>query len=106
MSKDGKTSVKWTFAGIPSENWKQGFGASLLEYAQGTKDWDKVVEEATETIEEAQEMLRKRELAIQLREQEQQELILLGRRAKAAQIAADVDDTSIARNRRLPTINY
>ncbi len=49
MSKDGKTSVKWTFAGIPSENWKQGFGASLLEYAQGKKDWDKVVEEAKST---------------------------------------------------------
>lgn len=71
-----------------------------------SKKAHKVVEEATETIEEAQEMLRKRELAIQLREQEQQELILLGRRAKAAQIAADVDDTSIACNRRLPTINY
>jgi len=46
MGKDGMTSAKWSFAGIPSENWKQAFGSSLLEYAQGKKDWTKVVEEA------------------------------------------------------------
>lgn len=46
MEKDGVTSVVWTFAGIPSETWKEGFGASLLEYVQGQKDWSKVVDEA------------------------------------------------------------
>ena len=46
MEKDGITSVKWSFAGIPSEKWKNDFGASLLEYVQGQKEWTKVVEDA------------------------------------------------------------
>ncbi|MGN0352834.1 MAG: ABC transporter substrate-binding protein [Roseburia sp.] len=40
---DGKTPVTWTFSSIPSENWKDGVGSALLEYAQGTGDWDGVV---------------------------------------------------------------
>ena len=28
---------------MPSENWKNGVGAALLEYAQGTGDWSGVV---------------------------------------------------------------
>lgn len=39
----GKTSVSWTFTTMPSENWKNGVGSALLEYAQGTGDWDTVV---------------------------------------------------------------
>ena len=39
----GKTSVAWTFTTMPSENWKNGVGAALLEYAQGTGDWSGVV---------------------------------------------------------------
>lgn len=35
----GKTSVTWTFTTMPSENWKNGLGSALLEYAQGTGDW-------------------------------------------------------------------
>ena len=27
---------------MPSENWKNGVGSALLEYAQGTGDWDAV----------------------------------------------------------------
>lgn len=46
MEKDGVTSVVWTFAGIPSEEWKKNFGAGLLEYVQGSKDWNKVVDDA------------------------------------------------------------
>ena len=49
MEKDGATSVVWTFAGIPSENWKNEFGASLLEYVQGQKEWAKVVDDAKST---------------------------------------------------------
>ncbi|MEY8334118.1 ABC transporter substrate-binding protein [Lachnospiraceae bacterium 47-T17] len=41
--KDGKTPVSWNFASIPSEAWKDGVGAALTEYAQGTGDWDAVV---------------------------------------------------------------
>ncbi len=39
-------SVEWAFLGIPSEKWKSDFGASLLEYVQGQKDWTKVVDDA------------------------------------------------------------
>lgn len=28
---------------MPSENWKNGVGSALLEYAQGTGEWDGVV---------------------------------------------------------------
>lgn len=41
--KDGKTSVTWCFTTMPSENWKDGVGSALLEYAQGTGEWDGVV---------------------------------------------------------------
>ena len=38
-----KTSVGWTFTMMPSEEWKNGVGNALLEYAQGIDDWDAVV---------------------------------------------------------------
>lgn len=38
----GKTSVSWNFPTIPSEQWKDGVGSALLEYAQGTGEWDAV----------------------------------------------------------------
>lgn len=43
MSKDGVSSVAWTFAAFPSENFKNYFGDALLEYVQGSKTWDEVV---------------------------------------------------------------
>lgn len=43
MEKDGVTSVAWTFASFPSEDFKNYFGDALLEYVQGTKTWDDVV---------------------------------------------------------------
>ncbi len=42
-TKAGKTAVSWNFTTMPSENWKNGVGSALLEYAQGTGDWDDVV---------------------------------------------------------------
>lgn len=39
----GKETVTWAFAAIPSETWKDNFGNALLEYAQGTGDWDAAV---------------------------------------------------------------
>ncbi len=39
----GKTSVAWCFTTMPSEEWKNGVGSALLEYAQGTGEWDSVV---------------------------------------------------------------
>lgn len=38
----GKTPVTWNFTTMPSETWKNNVGAALLEYAQGTGDWDEV----------------------------------------------------------------
>ena len=42
MQKD-VTSVPWTFAAFPSEEFKNKFGDALLEYAQGQNDWNGVV---------------------------------------------------------------
>ncbi|MGN0753273.1 MAG: ABC transporter substrate-binding protein [Aristaeellaceae bacterium] len=39
----GKTPVSWDFTTIPSETWKNGVGAALTDYAQGTGEWDAVV---------------------------------------------------------------
>lgn len=39
----GHTAVAWCFTTMPSENWKNGLGSALLEYAQGTGEWDGVV---------------------------------------------------------------
>ncbi len=39
---NGAKSVPWTFAAIPSEQWKSDFGAALLEYINGSMAWDKV----------------------------------------------------------------
>ena len=38
----GKTAVSWNFTMMPSEEWKNQLGSALLEYAQGTGDWDAV----------------------------------------------------------------
>ena len=42
MGKPGITSVSWNFTLFPSQKFKDDFGASLLKYAQGTKDWPAV----------------------------------------------------------------
>ncbi|MBQ6786271.1 MAG: ABC transporter substrate-binding protein [Lachnospiraceae bacterium] len=39
---NGKKPVAWTFTTMPSEEWKNGVGSALLEYAQGTGEWDAV----------------------------------------------------------------
>lgn len=38
----GKTAVSWNFSTIPSEEWRNEVGNALLEYAQGTGEWDAV----------------------------------------------------------------
>lgn len=42
-SDAGKVPVSWNFTTMPSENWKNNVGSALLEYAQGTGNWDGVV---------------------------------------------------------------
>ena len=39
---DGKTPVSWNFTTMPSEDWKNGVGTALTQYAAGTGDWDAV----------------------------------------------------------------
>ena len=45
MNKDGVSSVVWTFNAIPSEEWKNGVGTALTQYAADQTDanWDAVV---------------------------------------------------------------
>ena len=40
--ESGKKAIPWAFSTIPSEGWKNGVGSALLEYAQGTGDWEAV----------------------------------------------------------------
>lgn len=40
---DGKESVSWNFTTMPSEDWKNGVGTALTQYAAGTGEWDDVV---------------------------------------------------------------
>ena len=44
MEKEDVETVKWTFQAFPSQNFKDTFAGALLEYAQGTQDWDYVVQ--------------------------------------------------------------
>jgi raffinose/stachyose/melibiose transport system substrate-binding protein len=44
MEKEGVTSVAWTFAAFPSEDFKNYFGDALLEYVQGSKTWEDVAQ--------------------------------------------------------------
>lgn len=49
MNKEGVKSIPWTFGGIPSEQWKADFGAALLDYINGAKDWASVVKVAQDS---------------------------------------------------------
>ena len=49
----GKTAVSWKgFSQIPDENWKTELSSALIEYAQGTGDWDTVEKCFTEKFAE------------------------------------------------------
>ena len=43
MKEDSLTTVPWNFTTFPSQTFKDDYGASLLEYANGNKKWDAVV---------------------------------------------------------------
>ena len=66
------------------------------------KKANRMIDEATEL----QKALRERELAIENREQVQQELILLGRRSKVLMEDEDEDETTPRKERRLPNIDF
>ncbi len=42
FSESDKENIAWTFTSFPSQTFKDNFGAALLQYAQGTQDWDGV----------------------------------------------------------------
>ena len=42
MNRDNITNIPWDFTVFPSQTFKENFGASLLNYAQGTKSFDQV----------------------------------------------------------------
>ncbi len=45
MNNADVTTIPWNFTVFPSQTFKEDFGASLLQYAQGTKNWEKVKED-------------------------------------------------------------
>ena len=42
MDKKDTVTIPWYFTIFPSQNFKNDFGAVLLQYAQGSKSWDDV----------------------------------------------------------------
>lgn len=42
MTDDTKENISWSFVIFPSQQFKDDFGAALLEYAAGSKSWDNV----------------------------------------------------------------
>ena len=40
--ESGKETIPWIFTAFPSQTFKDNFGSALLEYAQGTMDWEQV----------------------------------------------------------------
>ena len=42
MNKENIKTIPWNFTLFPTQTFKDNFGASLLQYAQGTKTFDDV----------------------------------------------------------------
>ncbi len=42
LARDEVYNIPWNFTVFPGQNFKQDFGAALLQYAQGNKSWDEV----------------------------------------------------------------
>ncbi len=49
MEDSNISSVPWIFQSFPSQNFKDTFAASLLEYVQGSKEWSDVVTTVKDT---------------------------------------------------------
>ncbi len=47
MEKDDIQNIPWNFTVFPSQNFKDYFGASLLQYSQGKLEWDKLKDDVT-----------------------------------------------------------
>ena len=42
MNKENIETIPWNFTVFPSQTFKSDFGSALLQYAQGSKDWNNV----------------------------------------------------------------
>lgn len=49
MENSSTASVNWIFSTFPSQDFKNGFGNQLLNYAKGESEWDNVVNYVKET---------------------------------------------------------
>ncbi len=49
MADASVKSVPWTFAGIPSEQWKADFGSALLQYINSSITWEDAVKAAQDS---------------------------------------------------------
>lgn len=49
MNNADVTTIPWNFTVFPSQTFKEDFGASLLQYAQGTKNWEQVKADFTKS---------------------------------------------------------
>lgn len=58
MEKDGVKTVPWNFTLFPSAQFKEAFGASLLKYAQGNKDWSSVTADVVNSWKKESEALK------------------------------------------------
>ena len=43
MNREESETIPWSFSVFPSQDFKNDFGAALLQYAQGTRTWEDVV---------------------------------------------------------------
>ena len=48
-AQEGIENIPWNFTIFPSQEFKNEFGAALLQYAQGTREWSDVVTAVTES---------------------------------------------------------
>lgn len=49
MEKDGIQTIPWDFTVFPSQTFKEDLGAALLQYAQGSANWEDVKKTAVES---------------------------------------------------------
>lgn len=47
MDRKDTVNIPWHFTVFPSQTFKEDFGSALLQYAQGSRDWDYVTERVT-----------------------------------------------------------
>ncbi|WP_432649799.1 ABC transporter substrate-binding protein [Huintestinicola sp.] len=57
MDKENAETIPWSFTVFPGQTFKNDFGAALLQYAQGSRDWNYVTETVRSSWETESSML-------------------------------------------------